>query len=108
MRKIWALSYLTDQIKDKITRHKNLDVFLDELEKQEGLVSEFAPLLWNNLVDYVTVYENENIKLFLRLELRLKPKKLTLSLSKEQDRVSWRKIDFFLIKMNLKVFYMMI
>jgi hypothetical protein len=57
------LELTTEQIKDKITRHKNLEIFLDELQKQDGLISEFDPLLWNSLVDYVAVFEKENVKL---------------------------------------------
>lgn len=57
------LEAVTEQIKDKITRHKNLEIFLDELQKQDGLISEFDPLLWNSLVDYVAVFEKENVKL---------------------------------------------
>ncbi|NLP31471.1 MAG: recombinase family protein, partial [Clostridiales bacterium] len=56
------LELTTEQIKDKTTRHKNLEIFLDELQKQDGLISEFDPLLWNSLVDYVTVYEKDKIQ----------------------------------------------
>ncbi|MDI9508976.1 MAG: recombinase family protein [Bacillota bacterium] len=56
------LETLTEQIKDRITRHKNLEIFLDELHKQEGLISEFDPLLWNSLVDYLTVFEKDKIE----------------------------------------------
>ncbi|MDD4570780.1 MAG: recombinase family protein, partial [Tepidanaerobacteraceae bacterium] len=50
------LELTTEQIKDRITRHKNLEIFLDELQKQDGFISEFDPLLWNSLVDYITFY----------------------------------------------------
>ena len=56
------LELTTEQIKDKITRHKNLEIFLDELQKQDGLISEFDPLLWNSLVDYLTIYEKVEIQ----------------------------------------------
>uniref|UniRef100_UPI003BB742C8 recombinase family protein n=1 Tax=Gudongella sp. DL1XJH-153 TaxID=3409804 RepID=UPI003BB742C8 len=56
------LELTTEQIKDKITRHKNLEIFLDELQKQDSLISEFDPLLWNSLVDYVTVYEKKEVQ----------------------------------------------
>lgn len=57
-----SLELVTEQIKDKITRHKNLEIFLDELQKQDELISEFDPLLWNSLVDYVTVYEKKEVQ----------------------------------------------
>lgn len=56
------LEATTGQIKDKITRHKNLEIFLDELKNQEGLIAEFDPLLWNSLVDYVTVFEKKEVQ----------------------------------------------
>lgn len=56
------LEATTDQIKDKITRHQNLEIFLQELNHQEGLLKEFDPLLWNSLVDYLTVFEEEKIQ----------------------------------------------
>lgn len=56
------LELTTEQIKDKITRHKNLEIFLDELKNQEGLITKFNPLLWNSLVDYVTVFEEDKVQ----------------------------------------------
>lgn len=56
------LEATTGQIKDKIIRHKNLEIFLDELKNQEGLIAEFDPLLWNSLVDYVTVFEKKEVQ----------------------------------------------
>src|SRR5699024_10798201 len=56
------LELVTEQIKDKITRHKNLEIFLNELKNQGGLITEFDPLLWNSLVDYVTVYERDKVQ----------------------------------------------
>src|SRR5690625_4315483 len=56
------LELVTEQIKDKTTRHKNLEIFLDKLQKQDKLISEFDPLLWNSLVDYVTVYEKDRVQ----------------------------------------------
>jgi hypothetical protein len=66
------LESVTEQIKDKITRHKNLEIFLNELQKQDGLISEFAPLLWNSLVDYVTVYEKEEVQIILKNGMSVK------------------------------------
>ena len=56
------LEDVAEQIKDKITRHKSLEIFLDELQKQDALISEFDPFLWNSLVDYVTVFEEDNVR----------------------------------------------
>ena len=56
------LETVTEQIKDKITRHKNLEIFLKDLKNQDGLITEFDPLLWNSLVDYLTVLEKGKIQ----------------------------------------------
>ncbi len=56
------LELTTEQIKDKITRHKNLEIFLNELQKQDGLILEFDLLLWNSLVDYVTILRKDHIQ----------------------------------------------
>ena len=57
------LEAVTKQIKDKITRNKNLEVFLSELKNQGDLITEFDPLLWNSLVDYVTVFEKNKVQI---------------------------------------------
>lgn len=56
------LEKVTEQIKNKNIRYKNLNLFLDKLEKQDGLISEFDPLLWNSLVDYATVNYQEEVR----------------------------------------------
>lgn len=60
------LEAVTEQIKDKITRHKNLEIFLEELKNQRELITEFDPFLWNSLVDYMTVYGKEKVKVNFR------------------------------------------
>jgi len=65
------LEATTGQIKDKITRHKNLELFLQELKNQEGLLIEFDPLLWNSLVDYLTVFEEDNIQVTFKNGIKI-------------------------------------
>ena len=60
------LEATTNQIKDKITRHKNLEIFLQELKNQEGLLTEFNPLLWNSIVDYITVFEEDKVQVVFK------------------------------------------
>ena len=57
-----TLELVTEQIKDKITRHKNLEIFLEELKNQGELITEFDPLLWNSLVDCMTVYKGGEVQ----------------------------------------------
>ena len=56
------LELVTEQIKNKVTRHKNLEIFLEELKNQGDLITEFDPLLWNSLVDYMIVFEKDKIQ----------------------------------------------
>ena len=65
------LELTTEQIKDKITRHKNLEIFLNELQKQDGLISDFDPLLWHSLVDYVTVYNKDELHFTFKNGLKI-------------------------------------
>jgi site-specific DNA recombinase len=60
------LEAVTEQIKDTITRHKNLEIFLEELKSQGELVIEFNPLLWNSLVDYVTIFEKDKVQVVFK------------------------------------------
>ncbi|WP_330655446.1 hypothetical protein [Alkaliphilus sp. B6464] len=57
------LELTTEQIKDKITRHRNLEIFLGELKNQGNLITKFDPLLWNSLVDYATVFEKQKVEI---------------------------------------------
>lgn len=65
------LELVTEQIRDKTARHKNLELFLDKLQKQNGLISEFNPILWNSLVDYVTVYEKDKTEVSFKNGLEI-------------------------------------
>ena len=42
-------------------KRKNFEQFLSELDKQEGLLSEFNEDLWYSLVEFVTVFNKEKI-----------------------------------------------
>ena len=53
---------VTCAIKEKVTRCKTIGTFLADLKKQEGLIDDFDPLLWHNLVDFVTVYSPDDVR----------------------------------------------
>ncbi len=65
------LETTTGQIKDKITRHKNLEIFLQELKNQEGLLKEFDPLLWNSLIDHLTVFEEDETQVAFKNRIEI-------------------------------------
>lgn len=43
-------------------RRDVLDAFIDRLKKQEGLISEFDEQLWYSLVDYATIYSEDDVR----------------------------------------------
>ena len=56
------LETVTEQISDKQTRQATIEAFLVDLQKQEGLVTEFAPALWYSLIDFMTVYSKDDVR----------------------------------------------
>ncbi|TYQ16596.1 UNVERIFIED_CONTAM: hypothetical protein Cloal_3160 [Acetivibrio alkalicellulosi] len=56
------LETASGRIKEKVTRRKTLETFLLELKKQDELLTDFDPLLWHSLVDFVTVYAKDDIR----------------------------------------------
>ncbi|MBQ2176658.1 MAG: recombinase family protein, partial [Alphaproteobacteria bacterium] len=48
-------------ISDNIAKSRIFDVFIKELKKQQGLVTEFDENLWCSLVESMTVYSKEKI-----------------------------------------------
>ena len=49
-------------ISDKTTRQATIEDFLLELRSLDGLVTEFDPMLWVSLVDFVTVYNKGDVR----------------------------------------------
>lgn len=56
------LEAVTEQISDKQSRQATIEAFLADLQKQEGMVTEFAPALWYSLVDFMTVYSKDDVR----------------------------------------------
>lgn len=57
------LDAITEQIADKKARRATSEEFLKVLERQDGLVTEFQTNLWCGLVDFVTVYARNDVKI---------------------------------------------
>jgi len=56
------LEEVTAAISDKTTRQATIEDFLLELRSLDGLVTEFDPMLWVSLVDFVTVYSKGDVR----------------------------------------------
>ena len=53
---------LTKQTTEAKARGQKISGFIDELRKQDGIVSEFGDGLWHGLVDYATVYSYKDVR----------------------------------------------
>ena len=56
---------VTGEIKEKVTHRKTLETFLTDLQKQGELLTDFDPLPWHSLIDFVTVYNQDDIRSFI-------------------------------------------
>jgi chromosome condensin MukBEF ATPase and DNA-binding subunit MukB len=53
---------LTAQISTTIAQGKSIAEFIAELKKQDDLITEFDDGLWYNLLSYVTVYNERDVR----------------------------------------------
>jgi site-specific DNA recombinase len=56
------LEEVTAVISDKANRQATIEDFLKELQAMDGMVTEFDPMLWVSLVDFVTVYSKDDVQ----------------------------------------------
>lgn len=59
------LEEVNGTISDKQTRQATIESFLDEVKRLDG-VSEFQPALWYGLVDHMTVYSKDDVRVTFR------------------------------------------
>lgn len=52
---------VTEKIKDSRSRNEQLEIFIDNLNDQ-NLIGKFDERLWCSLVDYITVYGKEDVR----------------------------------------------
>ena len=53
---------ISELVLDKKARGKLVEAFITELAKQDGLVAEFDERLWFSLVDFATVYSEDDVR----------------------------------------------
>ncbi|NTW72589.1 MAG: hypothetical protein HGA49_10175 [Eubacteriaceae bacterium] len=56
-----SLESVTGQIKENTTRRKNIESFLSELKRHEGILTEFDTMLWHSMVDHAIINPPEDI-----------------------------------------------
>lgn len=75
---------VTLAITEKLARREKIEMFLTELEQQDGTVTEFRERLWYSLVDYVTVFSKEDIHFTFKNGMEIKVQVETLGVGYEQ------------------------
>lgn len=55
----WRIGYA---ITGKQPKREKIELFLSELKKQEDVITQFDENLWYSLVDYVTVFNKEDVR----------------------------------------------
>ena len=63
---------VTLAITEKLARREKIEMFLTELEQQDGTVTEFRERIWYSLVDYVTVFSKEDIHFTFKNGMEIK------------------------------------
>ncbi|MGN0106297.1 MAG: hypothetical protein ACI4A5_01200 [Hominilimicola sp.] len=56
------LDEVNKKIADKLAKKETMEMFMKNLKKQSGVVTEFDESLWLSMVDYVTVNSEEDIQ----------------------------------------------
>lgn len=56
------LDEITHTITERQAKRQKIEMFLSGLEKQESLITEFDENLWYSMVEYVTVFNKEDIR----------------------------------------------
>ena len=65
------LEVVNGAISDKQTRQATIETFLDEVKRLDG-VSEFQPALWYGLVNHMTVYSKDDVRVTFKNEAEIK------------------------------------
>ena len=56
------LDEVAEQISEKKARGERIEAFIADLGKQDGLITEFDKRLWYSLVDFATVYKEDDVR----------------------------------------------
>ncbi len=57
-----GLDEVSQTITEKQAHREKIELFLDRLQKQKEMVTEFDEDLWYSLIEYVTIFEKEDIR----------------------------------------------
>lgn len=60
------LDEVSQTITEKQAHREKIEMFLAGLQKQEGLVTEFDEDLWYSLIEYMTVFDKEDVRFIFK------------------------------------------
>lgn len=60
------LAALDEAVRDRQYRKTKTELFIKDLEKVDGLVTEFSDGMWYSLVDYATVHGKKDVRFMFR------------------------------------------
>lgn len=66
------LKNVNDQIAYKIRRRITYEALISNLKNQNSLITEFDPVLWYSMVDYITVFSKDNIQFTFKNEMSIR------------------------------------
>ncbi|GHV42525.1 serine recombinase [Clostridia bacterium] len=66
------LDEVSEQVSNKKARGKAMEAFTAEFAKQDGLIAEFDERLWCSLVEYATVYGEDDVRFTFRNGVEIK------------------------------------
>jgi len=66
------LDTINEQISDKQTRRASIEEFLDTLSGQENSITEFEQNAWCGLVDFITVYGEDDVRVTFKNGMEVK------------------------------------
>jgi len=66
------LAALDEAIQDRQYRRTKTDLFIKELKKMEGSVTEFSDGLWYSLVDHATVHGKKDVRFMFKNGMEIK------------------------------------
>jgi len=66
------LAALDEAVRDRQSRRTKTELFFKDLEKIDGLVTEFSDELWYSLVDHATVNGKEDVRFMFRNGVEIK------------------------------------
>jgi len=66
------LAALDEAVRDRQYRRTKTELFIKELEKLDGLVTEFSDELWHSLVDHATVHGKDDVRFMFKNGMEIK------------------------------------